>query len=599
MKHRNIGMHKVRGVSMKKKGYFGVLKIGFQVKPVFSGIMILLILMLALIPAIEIYFLNELIGMVSSLVPYQQIVGVLLLYILLYYLAPEIMESVKYVIRLMLNHYLDMSMQSVIMEKIARISLRNLENGTLPSKISHAFNSGKAGLLGIYENIVNMAVSVVSLASISLLYREAGCGVILICIGVTIWKEAAHKKSVDKDHIFSVSIEELERYCKALKAMLLERKNAPEILFNGVREDLIREWGEKKQELDALKIKHNALKRKSEFFIYFLGQLRTLLSFIFIGVLYVRNVISMTVMSGFVYAVFRIEGVCDSLMGYYSFLAKNRHIIAEIEEILAFEEESGAAEGELTLALNTAPAIEFKNVSYAYPNRVENALTNVSFCMHPYEKVALVGENGSGKSTIIRLLLGYDVPQSGKVLINGREAHLCPEEVRRNTAAMFQDYARFELSLKDNIIVSRYEEKNMGQRLDDAIKWAGLEEVIGGAKDGLDTDVVHGGTFSGGQWQKIAFARTRFRGGDLIVLDEPNAAVDAEYEVKMYRQFMELFSNATAVVVSHRLPVCQICDTIIYLHGGKILEIGSHRELLEHEDGAYANLFRAQAELYF
>ena len=83
MKHRNIGMHKVRGVSMKKKGYFGVLKIGFQVKPVFSGIMILLILMLALIPAIEIYFLNELIGMVSSLVPYQQIVGVLLLYILL------------------------------------------------------------------------------------------------------------------------------------------------------------------------------------------------------------------------------------------------------------------------------------------------------------------------------------------------------------------------------------------------------------------------------------------------------------------------------------------------------------------------------------
>ena len=156
---------------------------------------------------------------------------------------------------------------------------------------------------------------------------------------------------------------------------------------------------------------------------------------------------------------------------------------------------------------------------------------------------------------------------------------------------MFQNYAKYELSLKDNIIASNYSECDNNQLLAETIKWADIERIIDETKDGLDTDIIHGGTFSGGQWQKIAFARSKFRNGSLIILDEPNAAIDAEYEVAMYHQFMNLFSNSTAIVVSHRLPVCQICDIIVYMEDGKVIEKGSHDKLLKKAGGAYRALF--------
>ena len=268
--------------------------------------------------------------------------------------------------------------------------------------------------------------------------------------------------------------------------------------------------------------------------------------------------------------------------------------MTELNDLLNYEEEAGSAD----TGMSSPPTIEFQNVSYRYSNRRENALTDVSFCISPYQKVALVGNNGSGKSTMIRLLLGYDIPSSGKVLINGQEAHLCSDALRRNVTAMFQDYAKYELSLKDNVTASNFDEQNNEPLLADTIHWAKIENIIHETKDGLDTDIIHGGTFSGGQWQKIAFARSKFKNGSLIILDEPNAAIDAEYEVEMYQQFVNLFSNATAIVVSHRLPVCQICDSIIYLDNGKIIEQGSHQELLKNKNGPYSNMFRAQADLY-
>lgn len=579
---------------MKKTYYLNALKVGLQVKSVYSAIMIFLSLLLALLPALEIYLLNKLIDLVNELVPYQKIIMTLILYILLYYLLPQIVSNIKYIIKLSLNHHIDVSLQSSIMDKIGRIGLRHLESSDLPNKISHALNSGKSGLLDIYENIINMGAAVISLISICLLYKTAGIGVILISLCVTVWKEVVKKKIVDKDYNFSVNLEEKERYCGELKSILLERKNAPELYFYMVQEKLIREWREKKRELDKLKLKHNALKRKDEFVLQVLGQLRTMLSFAFIAALFAVNLITMTIMSSFIYAVFRIGGLCDSLIGQYSFLAANKHILAEINELLGFEEEIISPNTEIF----SPPTIDFINVSYAYPNRDENALHDVSFTILPYQKVALVGKNGSGKSTLIRLLLGYDIPQSGKVLINGREAHLCSDELRRSATAMFQDYAKYELTFKDNIIASNYLEQENEQLLTNTIKWAKIEKIIVETKNGLDTDIIHGGTFSGGQWQKIAFARSKFKNGSLIILDEPNAAIDAEYEVEMYQQFVSLFTNATALVVSHRLPVCQICDTIIYLDGGKVLEAGSHRELLENTSGSYRALFRAQAELY-
>lgn len=579
---------------MKNTSIMKIIKIGFSVNPLNTVILITLSLLISLVPALEIYFLDELISKVEKLVSYSNIVVLLVCYIVFFYLAHQIIGNIKYLIKMSLNHHLDVSIQSSIMHKIERVRMNQIECGDFPDKLTHGLNNGKAGLLGVYDTILNMCSAIISLVSVCLIHKWFGVGVVIICFLITCWKTLIKKKNVNDNYQFSLSIEENDRYCKELKSILLSRKNASEIAFNDVREKIIILWKSTQKELDKLRVEFNIKKSKREFIIVLLTQIRIALSFVFVLLLYILNKVSVSNTISLIYVIFRVGGFCDSLVNGYGSFLQNIIVFKEINDILESEEEHTIVD----IGNNLPPAIELINVSYKYPNRDEYALRNVSFSVKPYEKVALVGKNGSGKSTIIRLIMGYDIPQSGKVLINGLEAHLCSSTIRHSASAMFQDYAKYELSLKDNITISDYTESNNADLIKDTIQWAELEQVINGTNDGIETDVIHGGTFSGGQWQKIVFGRSKFRNGSFIVLDEPNSAIDAEYEAKMYNKFINLFSQTTTIVVSHRLPVCQICDTIIYLDSGYVIEKGNHYDLINNKDSIYGKLFKAQADLY-
>ena len=280
-------------------------------------------------------------------------------------------------------------------------------------------------------------------------------------------------------------------------------------------------------------------------------------------------------------------------------VVQSKALINEYNEVMSLEDEVCGNTQNISSAIDgIPPAIEFKNVSYRYPGSDQYALRDVSLKINPGEKLALVGENGTGKSTIVRLILGLDKPTSGKILINGKEISECKDEVRANCTAMFQDFVKYELSVKDNIVISDHEKKNENFKLEAAIDWAEAKNIIENLSDGINTIMVKGGELSGGQWQKIASARTRFREGNLVVLDEPNAAIDAFHEVTMYKKFMELFTGSTAVIVSHRLSIARICDKIIVLEGNTIAEYGSHNALVEKHDGLYKKMFYSQSELY-
>lgn len=250
----------------------------------------------------------------------------------------------------------------------------------------------------------------------------------------------------------------------------------------------------------------------------------------------------------------------------------------------------------------TASAIEFRNVSFKYANKEEWALKDLSLTMAPGEKLALVGDNGAGKSTLVKLLMRLYEPTEGAILYGGVDVRdMDLRDLRARIGAVHQDFVRYQLPVSENIglgDVARLEDR---ARIERAASAGGAAEVIAGLPKGYDT--VLGGWFergqelSAGQWQKLAVARAFMRDAEVLILDEPTASIDAEAEHELFKRFQSLAADRTAIVISHRFSTVRIADRIAVLRGGKIEEIGSHKELVE-KNGRYAHLFKLQAAGY-
>lgn len=581
--------------SRKRTTFASIFKIGFSEKPINILWLILLSLLLSLLPSLEIYMMEILVDKINQLVPYSQIISVLIIYIALFYFAPQLFSNVKSVIKMSINYLLDISLRTKILCKIARIGIKNFESGELPNKASRALNSTKSGFLRQYETVFDMTASLFSLFSIILLYGITGGGIIAICVICTIIVELLRKNVTDDDYEFSKSIDEKRRYNNELKALIMDKSTAPELNFCVIREKLLSLYEDGKVELDELEYRHMLKTRRINIILRFIDQIKHLFCFIYLFVLFVSQIIDVSLMITFVYAVFRISSLTSSIMGLYRIYISNRNIFTDIDDILSFEEEAVDSK----TAITSPPTIEFRNVSYRYPAQNEYALSDVSFTIKAGERAVFCGKNGSGKSTVLRLILGYDKPESGAVLINGIEAHLSSHALRAASTALFQDYAKYELTLRDNITASNFDKQADTDEFDKTINWADIAGIIEKAANQLDTDIIHGGNFSGGEWQKIAFARTKFKAGRFVALDEPNSAVDAKFEMEMYKKFLEVSFDSTSLVVSHRLPICQLCDRIIVLDKGRVVENGSHDELLQKGSGYYHSMYVTQANLYY
>lgn len=250
-----------------------------------------------------------------------------------------------------------------------------------------------------------------------------------------------------------------------------------------------------------------------------------------------------------------------------------------------------------------SPPIAFENVSFKYPGTHKWALKKVSFVINPGDKVAFVGENGAGKTTIIKLLLRfYDVTE-GRILINGidiRELDL--HSYYNHIGVLFQNFNDYPFTVRDNIALGRVEQfKN-----DSAV----YESAIIADADGfiqkypkkydqvLDISFKDGIEPSGGQWQRIALARALFRNSDILILDEPTAAVDAKSEYEIFKTLEKHSSQKTNIIISHRFSTVRRVSTIYVLKNGTIVEQGTHPDLMKIKDGLYSEMFSKQAEGY-
>ncbi len=324
----------------------------------------------------------------------------------------------------------------------------------------------------------------------------------------------------------------------------------------------------------------------------------------------------------YVYVIWRtLQGAYD--IGYFTFLTTAiQQASSNLQQV--FSTASGIADQALFLTdllafFEIQPAVqskanglsfpsvirqgfEFRNVSFAYPGTTRAVLKNFNFTLGRGQRVALIGENGEGKTTVVKLITRLYDPTEGQILLEGidlREYAL--DDLYRNIGVIFQDFVRFEMTARENIAIGRTEKEHSQKDLEIAAEKSLANTVIKKLRGGYDQMLgrrFEGGVeLSGGEWQKIALARAYLRDAQLLILDEPTAALDARSELEVFQRFAELTEGKMALLISHRFSTVRMADRIVVLSGGHLIEEGSHDQLMAR-GGVYAGMFEMQAASY-
>ena len=298
----------------------------------------------------------------------------------------------------------------------------------------------------------------------------------------------------------------------------------------------------------------------------------------------------------------QLRGLLEGMLQRFTTIAERALYLQDLFDFFEIEPAIRTPEAPRPFPEPMQDGLTFEHVSFRYPGTERWVLEDLSFTLRPGETLALVGENGAGKTTITKLMARLYDPTEGRILLDGHDLReYDPEAVRRNLGVIFQDFVRYHMTAADNLAVGRIEARQDRPRLQRAAQRSLASEVIGQLPEGYDQMVgrrFKGGVdLSGGEWQKVALGRAYLREAQLLILDEPTAALDARAEYEVFERFAELTEGRAAVLISHRFSTVRMADRILVVEDGRLRESGTHEELLA-EGGRYAELFRLQAQGY-
>jgi ATP-binding cassette subfamily B protein len=337
-------------------------------------------------------------------------------------------------------------------------------------------------------------------------------------------------------------------------------------------------------------------------FLSFLGTLAYYGAYVFIILQTINALISVGTLTFLAGSFQRMRNMLQSIMNRFSMITDSALYLDDLFGFFKIQPSIQVGEKALLVPQPIQKGFTFENVGFKYPNSEIWALRHLSFHLPTGEKLALVGENGAGKTTLVKLLARLYEPTEGRILLDGKDLRTYDlKDLRKEIGIIFQDYVRFQMKVSENIAIGNIPRIDELPIIKDAAHKSLADTVVDNLPEKyhqiLGKRFANGVELSGGQWQKVALARAYMKEAQLLILDEPTAALDARAEHEVFQRFSELIEGKMAVLISHRFSTVRMANRILFLENGQMKELGSHEELIE-KNGKYAELFHLQAAGY-
>ncbi len=489
--------------------------------------------------------------------------------------------------------------------KFMTMDFQNLENPDildLSQKGDRAYNDNNSGVEGVMHRLQSSLGHILTLAGTATVLSIMGTEILLVVLAVLSINFVISGIARKKDKAENDKLAPFWRKLNYLTYTVSDFAYAKDIRLFGMKGFILGRYGDEQKSVfkGFMKIQKMWLGVRGMQAVTALLQQVALYAYLCLRVL--AGTINI---GSFVLYLTSINTFASELNGLFDDIQSLQQQSAVICDLRSFLDLPDPDSGEATPpeSVHTEGAvIEFENVSFRYPGSDKYALKDVSFTIRPHEKLAVVGLNGAGKTTFIKLLMRLYTPLSGRILLNGVDIREYKrKEYFKLFSAVFQEIQLFAFTLAENVSMREYDKTDFS-RAAEALERAGLKDKLDSLEKGLDTAMLKvidedGVEFSGGENQKLVLARALYKDAPFVVLDEPTAALDALAEERLYREFDGLTKDKTAIYISHRLASTRFCDRVAMFEEGSIIECGTHEELIAKR-GKYAELFNVQAKYY-
>lgn len=487
-----------------------------------------------------------------------------------------------------------------IIKKTNQIDISLLEDSEFYDKLERA-RTQTTGRVGLMSNALGEVQSLISIATLvaGLIYFEPYLIILLVLSIIPsfineIWFS---QQQYSLARGWTAERRELD-YLRFIGA---NNQTAKEIKLFGLTDFIVERFKNLSNEYFDLN-KKLAIKRSALGFLFnVLGTLSYYGAYIFIIYRVISGVITLgelTFLSG---AFNRLTRSLQDFFSRFTRITESALYLKDYFEFIDISIEPKHTE-DMPLPDKIQKGFEFRNVRFSYPDSDHEILKGVSFKIEVGEKMAFVGQNGAGKTTLTKLLLRFYEPTSGEILLDGININrFKKDEYQEFFGVIFQDFFRYEFTVRENIAIGDIDELENDEKIRNAAELSLASQVVSELKKGYEQQLgkrfSKGQELSGGQWQKVALARAYMKDAEVMILDEPTSALDAKAESDVFERFIGLTKGKTSIIISHRFSTVRQADRILVLDEGKVLEIGTHEELMANQS-LYAELFRLQAEGY-
>lgn len=581
-----------------KNVWFGI-KTCFLASKFYFSMKLIILMFTTLIPLVNLWLWKEVLNGIMDFGNRKQIVLVCLVIYLALQLSTYLIDQFDNYVQDRYSDELKFYIEEQMMDKTSRMDLSFFDSAKMGDKVRHARNNflTMMNMSWLVFDIISAFINVVATLIIVCTYKWwLGLVTLVLLIPFMLYnkRRTERKLQMEKEQLRD------NRKKDYYRDVFFNDDVQFEVKLNNIGSYFISKYKKTWRKLYKINktedIKHNIINTlimivnvSSEFLVLTVSVFDVVNKHIGIGDLqYNLSMVS------------RLRSQSQLLMNKVNqFLNDNTRLI-ELQEFMNIEPE---VEKSGTLMPSNNPKIEFCNVSFRYPNAEQYVLKDCSFTIEPHEKIGLIGLNGAGKSTIIKLMFRFYDPEEGCIKLDGvdlKEYDIY--SVRKVFGVLFQDYVTYCLPLREIIALSDFDERFNDEKLKKACDISGASEVIKDWENGFDSVLGryyadNGKDLSGGQWQLVGLARAYFKDSEYMILDEPSAALDPISEDRIFEQLYHLSEGKSSVTISHRLSNTTLADKILVIGDGHIIEQGSHFELLK-QNGKYAELFNLQASKY-